>query len=186
MTSEQQPKAPSHVYYFEVGTGVWRGKFTFRVTSWHQLMRSEIGLMNRLLVIAMHLGQLLTGASRLDSTIVAKPFEGVFGEAENTVRLSIFGATLYLLRERYLLDANGSGVTVYADERFGPVPRVLTRAFTYPAEIRDGGLASTYHMPLLEALWTATYQIGADRSSLSGKLTCDWAQATENAHRKDR
>ncbi|ARZ72504.1 hypothetical protein SMD11_6928 [Streptomyces albireticuli] len=34
MTAE----APSHVYYFAVGTGVWRGTFTFRVTSWRRFL----------------------------------------------------------------------------------------------------------------------------------------------------
>ncbi|MFC5149500.1 hypothetical protein [Streptomyces aureoversilis] len=81
--------APSHVYYFEVGTGVWRGTFTFRVTSWRRFLRARgIGAKNRLLVIAMGVTQWLTGASRLDSAIVAKPCEGAFGEADNTVRIS--------------------------------------------------------------------------------------------------
>jgi hypothetical protein len=184
VTAETPADAPSHVYYFDVGTGVWRGKFTFRVTSWRRFLRAgDIGLMNRLLVVAMRLTQLLTGAARLDSTIVAKPHAGAFGEADNTVRLSKFGVSLYLLRERYVLDPDGSGVTVHAGERFGPFPGILTRTYTYPAEIRDAGLASTYHMPLLGTAWTATYHVGADRRSLAGELVCDWARATENARR---
>ncbi|MEH6373223.1 hypothetical protein V7793_02510 [Streptomyces sp. KLMMK] len=176
--------APSHVYYFEVGTGVWRGTFTFRVTSWRRFLRArEIGAKNRLLVIAMCVAQWLTGTPRLDSTIVAKPREGDFGEADNTVRLSKFGATLYLLQERYVLDADGRKVIVHADEQFGPVPKVLARTFTYPAEIRETGMASTYHMPLLGTAWTATYQVAADRRTLAGQLVCDWAEATEKAAR---
>ncbi|MEU1676752.1 hypothetical protein ABZ752_32645 [Streptomyces roseifaciens] len=179
--------APSHVYYFEVGAGAWRGTFTFRVTSWRRFLRArEIGAKNRLLVIALCVAQGLTGASRLDSTIVAKPREGDFGEADNTVRLSKFGVTLYLLQERYVLDPDGRKVIVHADEQFGPVPKVLARTFTYPAEIRETGMASTYHMPLLGTAWTATYQVAADRRALAGELVCDWAKATEKAARSTR
>jgi hypothetical protein len=176
-------KAPSHTYYFDIGAGVWLGRFTFDVTSWQRLMRSDIGKVNQLLVVMMHTVQLLTGAAKLDSTVVAKPDEGDFGQADNVVKLSKFGVTLYLLKETYVLDRDGSAVTVHAAERFGPVPRILSRSFTYPAEIRDEGMASTYHMPLLGAPWTATYQVAADRRHLSGELVCEWARATENASR---
>ncbi|ARZ71783.1 hypothetical protein M1P56_13065 [Streptomyces sp. HU2014] len=180
MTAE----APSHVYYFAVGTGVWRGTFTFRVTSWRRFLGARgLGGLNRLLVVAMCGTRLVTGASRLDSTIVARPDAGDFGEADNTVRLSAFGVPLYLLRERYVLDPDGTRVTVHAHERFGPLPRVMTRTFAYPAEIREAGMASTYHMPLLGTAWTATYHVGADRRSLAGELVCDWARATERARR---
>ncbi len=174
-------EAPSHVYYFHTGAGTWRGTFTFRVTSWRLFRHRRIGLVNGLLVRAMHVTQRLTGKSKLDSTNVAKPGEGAFGVAENTVRLSKLRLTLYLLRERYVLDPDGTRVTVQAAERFGPMPGVLTRSFTYPAEIRDGGKASTYHMPLLGDQWTATYQVGADGRHLAGSLVCPWAQATEEA-----
>jgi hypothetical protein len=82
-----------------------------------------------------------------------------------------------------VLAPDGTGVTVVADERFGPVPGVMGRKFTYPAEIHPSGLGSTYHMPLLGSPWTATYTVGADRKSLAGELVCDWAQATESARR---
>ncbi|MET9435810.1 hypothetical protein [Streptomyces sp. NPDC006551] len=178
------PDAPSHIYYFDVGAGDWLGKFTFRVTSWRRLREARgIGLRNWALIIAMALTQRLTGASRLESRIVASPSAGVFGVADNVVRISRFGVTLYLLKERYLLAEDGLGVTVEAHERFSPVPGILTRRFTYPAEIHPSGLQSTYHMPLLGSPWTATYHVGADRQTLAGELVCDWAKATESARR---
>ncbi|MGW0751392.1 hypothetical protein [Streptomyces sp. NPDC002587] len=176
--------APSHIYYFDVGAGGWQGEFTFRVTSWRRLRTTRgIGLRNRALVVAMALTQRLTGASRLESTIIASPSAGAFGVADNVVRVSKFGVTLYLLKERYLLAPDGRGVTVEANEQFSPVPGILTRKFTYPAEIQPSGMGSTYHMPLLGSPWTATYRVGADRRSLAGELVCDWAKATENARR---
>ncbi|MCU7820315.1 hypothetical protein [Kitasatospora sp. DSM 101779] len=176
-------EAPSHVYYFQVGTGVWHGHFTFRVTSWNRLRHSGIGPRNRLLVVAMQLSQWITGRSRLESTLRAKPSRGAFGEADNTVRLSRFGLTQYLLRERYVLDPDGTRVTVHAEERFGPLAGFLTRSFTYPAEIHEGGLSSTYHMPLLGDRWTATYHVAPERDRLSGQLRCPWAAATEEVRR---
>jgi hypothetical protein len=175
--------APSHVYYFSIGAGAWRGAFTFRVTSLPTLLASRIGLVNCSLAVVMDLVQRSTGQSRIDSTIVAKPDEGAFGVAENVVRISKFGLTLYLLRERYVLDPDGTGVTVEAAERFGPVSRLLSRTFTYPAKIYDGGMASTYYMPLLGSQWTATYRVAASRQQLSGALSCPWAEATETADR---
>lgn len=172
--------APNHVYYFDIGTGTWHGKATFRVTSWRRLMRSRIGFTNKLLATSMHIVELLTGAPRQSSTIVAKPDEGEFGRADNVVRISKFGVTLYLLEEQYVLDRNGTSVVVNGDERLGPVPGLLTRTFTYSAEIRDEGMAATYRMPLLGTLWIANYQVAADRQSLFAELVCDWGTATED------
>ncbi|MFD7320311.1 hypothetical protein ACFV9D_04345 [Streptomyces sp. NPDC059875] len=175
--------APNHVYYFDIGTGTWQGKATFRVTSWRRLMRSRIGLTNKLLATAMHIVERLTGAPRQESTIVAKPNEGEFGQADNVLRISKFGVTLYLLDEQYVLESNGTGVTVRAKERLGPVPGLLTRAFTYSAEIRDEGMAATYRMPLLGTPWIANYQVATDRQSLLAELVCDWGTATEDTRR---
>jgi len=172
---------PSHVYYFEIGAGDWRGSFTFHLTSWRRMLRSGIGPKYQLLAMAMEITQLISGASRLESTIVPFPDDGPFGVAQNVVKLSKLGIPLYLLQERYVLGGDGVSVTVEATERFGPLPRILTRSFVYPAEIRDGGTASTYYMPLLGAEWTAKYQVGSDRRTLAGKLVCEWATAYESA-----
>jgi hypothetical protein len=179
-------KPPSHVYYFEVGAGTWRGTFTFRVTSWRGARRASIGLKNLLLVVTMQATQRTIGPSRLLSVVAAHPDEGEFGVADNRVELSALGLRLYDLRERYVLSPDGQGVKVFAHEHFGPVPVILTRQFEYPAEIRSDGLGSTYHMPLLGSPWTATYAVGDDRRSLAGTLICDWAQADERATRDSR
>ncbi|MGH9199511.1 MAG: hypothetical protein ACRD1T_27745, partial [Acidimicrobiia bacterium] len=93
--------------------------------------------------------------------------------------------TQYLLKEQYILDPDGSRVRVEAQERFGPLPHLLTRAFTYPAEIHSDGMTSTYHIPLLGSQWTANYTVSEDRSQLSGELVCSWAKAREAADRVD-
>ncbi|MEV5969756.1 hypothetical protein [Streptomyces sp. NPDC051921] len=181
--TRHRTNAPNHVYYFDIGTGVWRGKATFRVTSWPRLMRSRIGLTNKLLATVMHVVELLTGAPEQESTIVAKPEEGEFGVADNVVKISKFGMSLYLLEEQYVLDSNGTGVVVHGKERLGPVPGVLTRTFTYSAEIRDEGMAATYRMPLLGSPWIANYQVATDRQSLFAELLCDWGRVTEETRR---
>ncbi|MBM7808046.1 hypothetical protein JOD57_003883 [Geodermatophilus bullaregiensis] len=183
VSAREPTGAPSHVYYFEIGAGTWRGTFSFRVTDWRGLLRSGIGVRNLVLVAAMALTQRLTGRARLRSVIMPRPEEGPFGTALNRVRLSRLGITLYDLDERYELAPDGTGVSVHAAERFGPIPRILTRSFTYPALIRNGGMSSTYYMPLLGAPWTATYDVSADRRALSGTLTSAWAIATEDAVR---
>ncbi|MFJ8473561.1 hypothetical protein [Kitasatospora sp. NPDC094011] len=181
--SRHRTNAPNRVYYFDIGTGIWQGTATFRVTSWRRFMDSRAGLTNKVLVTAMHVIERLTGALRQHSTIVAKPNEGDFGVAHNVVRLSKFGVTMYLLEEQYVLDGNGIGVVVHGHERLGFVPGLFTRTFTYSAEIRDGGMAATYQMPLLGASWIGNYQVAADRQSISAELVCDWGRATEDTRR---
>ncbi|WMX48471.1 hypothetical protein [Streptomyces roseicoloratus] len=172
--------APNRVYYLDIGAGTWQGTATFRVTSWARLRHSDIGLTNKLLVTAMHVIGRLVGAPRQHSTIVAKPDEGAFGQADNVLKISKFGVMLYLLDEQYVLESNGTGVVVRAKERLGPVPGLFTRTFTYTAEIRDEGMAATYRMPLLGAMWTADYRVAPDRRSLAAELLCDWGRATED------
>ncbi len=175
---------PSHVYYFDVGAGSWAGTFTFKVTSWREALGAGIGVKNLLLVAAMAATQRVVGGSNLTSVVVPHPDEGVFGVVDNDVRLTKFTVGLYSLQERYILAVDGRNVTVVAHEHFGPVPGILSRAFEYPAEIRDGGLGSIYHMPLLGSPWTATYEVGPDRRSLAGTLRCKWAEASERATRE--
>ena len=183
-TNDDRSGAPSHIYYYSIGTGTWRGRFSFRIRSWIALWRGDARLVHKLLALAMVVSQRLLGESRLYSQIKPKPDEGPFGIAENTVKLSRLGVTLYLLRETYVLDPDGRRVTVKAWERFGPIPYILVRTFTYPAEIHADGMASTYHMPLLGTQWTATYQVSDDRERLSGVLRCEWAEAKETARRE--
>lgn len=175
---------PSHIYYFEVGAGTWAGSFTFAVASWRALLRAGVGVRNLLLVAGMSITQKIAGASRLTSVVVPHSDEGEFGVVDNAVRLTSFGVSLYDLRERYVLGTDGESVRVIAREHFGPIPKILTRRFEYPARIRPDGLGSTYHMPLLGSAWTATYQVGADRTSLAGTLVCSWAEAHEQATKR--
>jgi hypothetical protein len=174
---------PSHIYYFEVGAGTWAGTFRFAVISWHALRQARVGIKNLLLVAAMTATQRLLGPSKLSSVVVARPDEGELGVVDNAVRLTKLRITLYDLHERYVLAADGTGVRVIAHERFGPIPKILTRTFEYPAEIRADGLGSTYYMPLLGSQWTAKYEVGHDRGTLAGTLTCTWAEAHEEAKR---
>jgi len=176
---------PSHIYYFEVGAGRWAGTFRFGVTGWREMLRAHIGVKNVLLAAAMQVTQRVTGPSRLTSVVVPHPDEGEHGVVDNAVRLTRFRVHLYDLHERYVLSPDGQGVRVVAREHFGPIPRILSRSFEYPAQIRSDGLGSVYHMPLLGSPWTATYQVGTDRRSLAGALRCTWAEADERATRSD-
>jgi hypothetical protein len=99
--------ADNQTYYFEIGRGVWRGRFSFRLTDRAALKRDQIGMKHRLLARGMSLMQRVAGDSRLDSEIWASPEEGDFGVARNVVRISRFRLTLYLLKERYTLSPDG-------------------------------------------------------------------------------
>ena len=127
----------------------------------------------------MALAHRLTGKSRIDSDVWARPEDGVAGVAGNTVRISRFGITFYLLRETYTLAENGRDIAVHAHERFGPIPFLLRNEKRHPAAIHADGMSSTYYIPLLGADWVANYTVHPDRTHIDGVLTCDWARATE-------
>jgi hypothetical protein len=171
--------ADNQTYYFAIGQGVWRGHFSFRLTDRKALKRDRIGLKHRLLARGMSLVQGLLGDSRLDSEIVASPEEGDFGVARNVVRISRFRITLYLLKEQYTLDRDGTSVVVNARERFGPIPFLFRNRKEHPAEIHAGGLSSTYYMPLLGTAWTADYEVAPGEHEIAGVLRCPWAECTE-------
>jgi hypothetical protein len=180
-TSERPAAAAAnHAYYFDVGAGVWRGSFAFRVTSPPGLRRARIGLQNRLLVAAVSLFARLAGQATIDSTIWADPGAGRFGRARNVVRLHRLGITVYLLKEEYRLDPNGRDVEVRARERFGPIPFLFRNEKTHPAVIEDGGRRSTYFMPLLGDDWTAKYVVSEDGRHIDGRLESAWAEAIES------
>lgn len=175
----------SQAYYFAIGRGRWRGKFTFHITDRPAFRATSLGFKNRLLLIGMSAMHRVFPDSRIDSEIWAEPESGVAGVAGNTVRISHFGMTLYLLRETYALDANGSDVAVHAHERFGPIPFLLKNEKEHPAEIHADGMSSTYYIPLLGVDWVATYAVAEDRHHIDGRLLCAWAEATEVIHKLD-
>lgn len=172
----------SQTYYFVIGKGTWRGTFSFGIASWRGFLGAKLGIKNHLLLLGMQASQLL-GKSRIDSTLWARPQEGVAGVAGNTVRISKLGLTLYLLKETYTLAANGSDVAVHAHERFGPLPFLFNNEKRHPAVIHSGGMSSTYYIPLLGAQWIANYTVAANREHIDGHLTCPWAQARETIHK---
>jgi hypothetical protein len=172
----------SQTYYFVIGKGTWRGAFSFRIASWFGFTKAKIGLKNHLLLLGMQASQMF-GTSRIDSTLWARPEEGVAGVAGNTVRISKFGLTLYLLHETYTLAEDGSDVAVHAHERFGPLPFLFNNEKRHPAVIHAEGMSSTYYIPLLGAEWVANYTVAPDREHIDGHLTCPWAEARETIHK---
>jgi hypothetical protein len=183
MVTAPPPLLDSQTYYFQIGRGRWRGAFSFRIVDRAAFRAAPLTLKQRLLARGMALVHRLTGDSRIDSDVWARPEEGAAGIAGNTVRISRFGITLYLLRETYTLAENGSDVAVHAHERFGPVPFLLRNEKRHPAAIHADGMSSTYFIPLVGADWIASYTVHPDHANIDGVLTCPWARATETIHK---
>jgi hypothetical protein len=169
----------SQTYYFAIGHGVWRGEFDFRITDRAAFKQATLSVKDRLLLRGM---QLMT-PGRIDSDLWSEPSRGAAGVAGNTVRISKFGITVYLLKETYTLDVNGADVAVHAHERFGPIPFLLRNEKRHPAVIHADGMSSTYYIPLLGADWVANYTVHPDRRHIDGLLTCDFAEARETIHK---
>lgn len=167
------------VYYCQIGLGDWAGRFDYAMTSWPRFWADRIGLRNRLLAVGLAaffgLARWAPITSRLEAASCA-PDPVVVA---NLVRISKFGITLYLLRERYHLASNGKDVRVEAHERFGPVPFLLNHRKVHPAEILDSGTRAIYYIPLLGAPWTATYTVSAGGRHIDSTLTCAWAVGHE-------
>lgn len=190
VSSDDQPRtsdsAPSqsrrlanHVYYFDTGVGYWTGTFDFRITAWRAFWADSLGVTNRALVLAMAFAIRLFGGARITSLLEGFPDERPNGVVTNEVRLTKFGMTLYLLRERYIIHPDGRGVTVSSRERFGPVPFLFRATKAHPAEILDNGSQAIYYMPLLGTDWVGRYHVRPDRDHIESVLTCSWGEATE-------
>jgi hypothetical protein len=169
----------SHVYYFDVGSGAWRGRFEFRLTDFRTFRGASLGVLNRLLALSMHWLIRIGGWCTISSVVTPHPELGPDGVADNAVRISKLGVTLYTLRERYTLDRDGTNVAVRAQERFGPIPFLLNRRKAHPAEVSPGGLRAVYHIPLLGDEWVGTYEVAKGRNHIDSTLTCGWGRATE-------
>lgn len=173
---------PNRTYYFDVGTGRWRGAFDFRVTDWRTFLTAPVGVLNRVLVVALVLAVRPLGAATMTSEVEAHPGRGEAGVATNDVRISKFGVTLYTFHEEYVLDPNCRDVVVVTEGRYGPIPGLFTHETAYPAEISAGPRA-TYRLPLLGADWVGKYEPAEDGSRVEAELTSDWAVASETIHR---
>lgn len=179
MLSAEPAVCANHTYYYDVGVGDWTGHFGFRVTSWRTFFKASIGLKNRLLVLAMAVTSRVLGRSLIVSRLEPAGREGDADVVANDVRITKFGVTLYLLRERYHLNPDCRQVWVKSQERFGPIPFLFNTTKEHPAEIMDGGMRSVYYMPLLGTDWEGRYTVQPDRNHIDAVLVCPWAEASE-------
>jgi hypothetical protein len=175
VTTTPQVLTDSQTYYFAVGEGRWRGTFDFTITDRDGFKAAPLSFKNRLMLK----GMVRMTPGRIDSDLSGERDMGVAGFMSNTVRISKFGLTLYLLRENYTLDSNGSDVMVQCRERFGPIPFLFRNTKHHPAEIHQDGMSSTYWIPLIGADWVARYTVSEDRTHIDGHLTCPFAEARE-------
>jgi hypothetical protein len=178
-TATEASSQANHRYYFDTGVGYWSGVFTFRITNWQAFRKDRIGPVNRFLVLSMALTMWVFDRARITSVLKGDPDKEPAGVVTNEVRITLFGITLYLLIERYLMHPDGRGVTVDSRERFGPVPCLFTVDKVHPAEVVDGGKRAIYYMPLLGTDWVGKYRVTDDGDRIESVLSCDWAQGTE-------
>lgn len=173
----------NYIYYFEIGLGNWIGSFHFKVINWKDFWSDRIGLKNRFLVISMIFVMKLFGSAKITSRLEGFRDEGVSGIVTNDVRITKLGLTLYLLREKYILQPDCHQVLVQSKERFGPIPFLFNVSKEHPAEILDAGMRSIYNMPLLGTDWIGRYVVREDRNHIDAALTCSWAEAKEVINR---
>lgn len=173
---------PAREYYFEVGPGRWEGTFDFRVTDWRAFLGASVGVVDRLLVVAMAATVALLGAATITSRVEAHPDRGEAGVATNDIRVTKLGLPLYTLAEEYRLAGNCRDVTVVVEERFGPIPGVLENGKEHPAAVAPGP-QTVYDVPLLGVDWSGRVEPAADRDRIAGEFTCRWAVVNEELGR---
>jgi len=178
-SAAEEATPDNHRYYFDTGVGYWAGTFTFEITDWGAFRDARIGPVNRLLVLSMALVTTLLGDARITSLLEGYPESEPAGVVTNEVRITKWGLTLYLLRERYVMHPDGRGVTVDSTERFGPVPFLFTVEKAHPAEVVDGGSRAIYYMPLLGTDWVGRYRVSECGERIESVLTCGWGEGRE-------
>lgn len=174
----------NEVYYFEIAQGAWTGDFSFEITNFRAFFRDRLALKNRVLALVLHAAQKLGGASTIVSRIRGERQEGPAGTMHSRVWVRKAGLTLYTMQGRYVLDPDGRDVRVHLKERFGPIPFLFRNEKDATAEISDGGMRSTYHMPLLGAAWVGNYTVSSDRDHLQAVYESGWGRAVETIHRE--
>jgi hypothetical protein len=169
----------NQVYYLRVGQGVWSGRFTFALTDRAAFHSDRIGLVNRFLALCFIVCMRLVGWGAITSAL-HQVHDGAPGvRVRNHVRIHRFGVTLYVLDETYTLSSDGTGVTVDASERFGPVPFLFRNRKHHTAQVLDGGMRAVYSLPLLGATWIADYHVRDGLRHIDSTLTSAWAEAHE-------
>lgn len=156
-----------------------------RITDREAYRKASIGMLNRLLVLALRIVIAVGGRPSIASTITVNPAQGPAGTGWNTYTLSKCGITLCVFNDTYQLDPDGERVVVTTDLRYGPVPGIITDHVVYGARITDSGFHSRYEgLRLLGSEWVATYAVAQDKNGVKGALVCSWAQATEEMTRQ--
>lgn len=170
------------VYYFDIAAGKWLGAFEFAITNFRKFRAAALPLKYRLLALAIHaINKFATPA--ITSAIQPYRDEGEAGVSRSVVSVRLFGITVYLMKGRYHLLADGRGVFVRIHERFGIWPFRVANEKTARAEIGPGGLSSTYTMPLLGGVWSGRYVVAPDRCRLVAVYESEWGRAKETIAR---
>jgi hypothetical protein len=177
---------PNQVYYFVVGKGSWTGSFNFRITDRRAYRRARIGLINRFLITGLRFVITFLGAPVISSTIRVDPTQGPAGTARNRYSLSKWRVTLCLFKDLYQLNADGEGVLVTMDLRYGPIPGLLAEHTDYSGGIYDEGYRCHYDgVRFLGAMWQADYSVAPDKDHVAGTLICEWGEASERMRRQN-
>src|SRR5205085_7558128 len=135
------------------GLGDWRGIFTFKLTDWDAFRRDRLGLVDRFIWLWLIGIFKLVGWAGIASSL--RRLDGPGVRVGNHLRIHRLGVTLYLLREVYTLDEDGTDAVVDAQERFGPIPFLFTNRKRHTARVLEGGMRADYSVPLLGARWDA-------------------------------
>jgi Family of unknown function (DUF5995) len=184
-------RQPSHgvdplanrTYYLHVGVGNWTGAFTFALTDFRAFRAARLGFVDRFLVLSMAALMAVVRRAKISSVLESFPDQGAAGTVINDVRVTLAGIPLYTLSEEYVLSGDGAEVFVNSRERFGPIPFLFNRRKRHPAVVDQGGMHATYFIPLLGDNWIGDYHVHPDGNHINSKLTCPWAEATEEIER---
>jgi hypothetical protein len=170
------------IYYCRIGVGEWLGEFDFRLTDWRRFRADAIGFKNRTLALFLFVMFRIFRSAPISSKL-ARERDSQPTVVDNLVRIYKLGVTVYLLRERYTLAADGRNVHVDANERFGPIPFLFNNHKSHPAEILDSGQKAIYYIPLLGTSWTGVYEVDDDERHIRSTLSCEWAIGHEIIHK---
>jgi hypothetical protein len=158
---------PNHLYYHRL-QGRWSGPFRLRVTRPLGLLRSDIGWLNKIQVVAFALGRLLFGAPRLHTAVEIESEELV----HHFSRIERFGFCLYSAEEDFALCPDGRALAISGTEKSLFFHRLL-----HPGRgwVDDDALRAVYQWRWFDQDWTMENE--SDGQGLRVKIQCPWAQA---------
>lgn len=186
MKLELPDTAPTEVYYSQIASGRWRGKFKLQINDFGKFVKEGINL-DKALTLGLHLTCRVSDLD-IDSGFRCAPGTSVakaFAKIRLPTRFPIPPVDLYEMRVQYELQQDGISALGELKEDLGPFPHLIKRQSKVSSRISDGGLKAEYQREGFGTSWKGTYTVDPNREQVQVRYQSDWGEITYDTKKVD-